>query len=237
MYLYSFSRFFGFDKVCLLGESGNKKIKAGDLLVFGNEYFFALGDKVVFSEQYERKDVVKAELVYKQFFTKSTLELLHWMVENYYTTYKSVIRLFVANDIQKLLEREWKLKAWSSKLKAVSEWQTLIVFPDLWTMTNEDSKMEKWKDGKMENEIVTLLSSDTEKQKDVHRWEIKKWMKSVILCTYAEIFQDYHNLKKIIFIDPHKRYYANQQDPRYKVGEVLAKLVELHWAELETVGV
>jgi len=41
-------------------------------------------------------------------------------------------------------------------------------------MTNEDSKMEKWKDGKMENEIVTLLSSDTEKQKDVHRWEIKK---------------------------------------------------------------
>jgi hypothetical protein len=32
------------------------------------------------------------------------------MVETYYTTYKSVVRLFFADDIQKLLEREAKLK-------------------------------------------------------------------------------------------------------------------------------
>lgn len=62
-------------------------------------------------------------------------------------------------------------------------------------------------------------------------------MKSVIICTYAEIFQDFNNLKKIIFIDPHKRYYAAQQDPRYKVGEVLAKLAELHGIEVKIVGV
>jgi hypothetical protein len=42
MYLYSFDRFFGFDKVCLLGDTGKKKIKAGDLLVFGNQYFLAI---------------------------------------------------------------------------------------------------------------------------------------------------------------------------------------------------
>ena len=41
------------------------------------------------------------------------------MVETYYTTYKSVVRLFVARDIEKLLEREGKLKAKSVKLKAV----------------------------------------------------------------------------------------------------------------------
>lgn len=60
-------------------------------------------------------------------------------------------------------------------------------------------------------------------------------MKSVIVCTYAEIFQDFNNLKKIIFVDPHKWYYAAQQDPRYKVGDVLAKMGELYGAEVKTI--
>jgi len=77
-------------------------------LVFGNQYFLAIGEALVFSEQYQHLDAVKAELVYKQFMTKSTLQLFHWMVENYYTTYKSVVRLFVTNAIEKLLERENK---------------------------------------------------------------------------------------------------------------------------------
>jgi len=48
VYLYSFDRFFGFDKVCILAEpittqtSHKKKAKAGDLLVFGNQYFLCL---------------------------------------------------------------------------------------------------------------------------------------------------------------------------------------------------
>lgn len=160
------------------------------------------------------------------------------MVDHHYTTYKSVVRLFFTPDIEKLLERESKLKNWKmEKLKHEKEGQTLIVFPDLRTMTNESGKIEKWKNGKMENEIVTLLSSNTQNQKDVHRWEIKKWIKSVIVCTYAEIFQDFHNVKKIIFVDPHKWYYASQQDPRYKVGEVIEEMKELYGAEVEIVWI
>ena len=169
------------------------------------------------------------------------LDLLHRMVETYYTTYKSVIRLFVTNAIEKLLEREGKLKAQGSKLKAVvqswgfslaTEGQTLIVFPDLRTMFNTTDEAFRESEG-----VAFLSATQTEKQKDVHRWEIKKWIKSVILCTYAEIFQDFHDLKKIIFIDPHKRYYANQQDPRYKVGDVLEEMKKLYWAELQIVWV
>ncbi|EKD24611.1 MAG: hypothetical protein ACD_80C00186G0001 [uncultured bacterium (gcode 4)] len=179
------------------------------------------------------------------------------MVETYFTTYKSVVRLFFADDIEKLLEREGKLRKARStreenwgKLRKIeknnfllaSEGQTLIVFPDLWTMFNtipsEDWNIETLKDWKIENSnMVTLLSMQTQNQKDVHRWEIKKWIKSVIVCTYAEIFQDFNDLKKIIFVDPHKRYYANQQDPRYKVGDVLEEMKRLYGAELEVLGV
>ncbi len=256
MYLYSFDRFFGIDKVCRMTNDSSedirwwkksRKVQPGDLLVFGNQYFLALGEKVVFLEQYEHLETVKAELVYKEFMTKPTLDLFHWMVETYYTTYKSVVRLFVTNNIEKLLERENKLsksaKNWQKVAeywqKIVEHWfslategQTLVVFPDLRTMFNSTSEQFR------ENQGVAFLSAtQTEKQKDVHRWEIKKGLKSVIICTYAEIFQDYHNLKKIIFVDPHKRYYANQQDPRYKVGEVLEEMKKLYGAELQILWV
>ena len=71
------------------------------------------------------------------------MELLHWMVETYYTTYKSVVKHFVTDELQKLLEREAKsVKSIKSKVHKVENFsisekgQTLIVFPDLWTMTN-----------------------------------------------------------------------------------------------------
>ena len=111
VYLYSFDRFFGFDKVCLLTETtSKKKVKAGDLLIFGNQYFLALGENLAFAEQYQHLTTTQAELVYKEFMTLPALKLFHWMVETYYTTYKSVVRLFFADDMEKLLEREAKLK-------------------------------------------------------------------------------------------------------------------------------
>jgi primosomal protein N' len=242
VYLYSFDRFFGFDKICLLAETTDKKkVKTGDLLVIGNQYFLCIWKNLAFAEQYQHLTTVQAELVYKWFLSLSTLKLFHWMVESYYTTYKSVVRLFVAHDIQKLLERENKLKAPSTKHKAVlnfwnfscaKEGQTLIVFPDIRTLFNTTDEIFRESDG-----VACLLAGNTEKQKDVHRWEIKKWLKSVILCTYAEIFQDFHNLKKIIFVDPHKWYYASQQDPRYKVGDVIEEMQKLYGAELEIVGI
>ena len=81
-------------------------------MIFGNQYFLAIGDTLVFPEQYTNVETVKrtnVETIYPKFFTKSNLNLLHRMVETYYTTYKSVMRLFVTNAIEKLLERENKL--------------------------------------------------------------------------------------------------------------------------------
>lgn len=227
-----------------MAETTNKKkMKAGDLLVFGNQYFLCIGETLAFAEQYQHLTTVQAELVYKDFLSLPALKLFHWMVATYYTTYKSVVRLFFADDIQKLLERESKLskiaKNWPKLTKIVQnifslaqEGQTLIVFPDLRTMFNTSDE-----NFRTDPAVAFLSSAQTQNQKDLHRWEIKKWIKSVIICTYAEIFQDFHALKKIIFIDPHKWYYASQQDPRYKVGDVLDEMKNLYGAEIEVIGV
>ncbi len=251
LYLYSFDRFFGSDKICIFDQSTSKrKIKPGDLLCIGNQYFLALWDSIAFPELSMNAEMLKwlnVEIIYPKFLTKPTLDLFHRMVATYYTTYKSVARLFFPDDIEKLLKFETQGQSKRWKVKSVTpssfslypfscsqEWQTLIVFPDLWTMFNTlpaerfNDETLKWWNGP----LAFLSATQTEKQKDVRRWEVKKWSISVILCTYAEIFQDFHDLKKIIFVDPHKRYYANQQDPRYKVWDVVEEMKRLYGAEL-----
>lgn len=211
-------------------------------MIFGNHYFLALGDTLSFSEQYEQLTSVPAVLTYKRFVSLTTIQFFHWMVEMYYTTYKSVARLFFADDIQKLLEREQKasVRATQKSHPLPSEFpfdlaqkgQTLIVFPDLWTIFARIAPSFREHPG-----VICLLSTQTQHQKDIAWWQIKTGSVSTILTTYAEVFQDFLDLKKIIFVDPHKRYYANQQDPRYKVAELLSYLAHLSSAELETVGI
>ena len=75
-----------------------------------------------------------------------------------------------------------------------------------------------------------MYSLDTQNKKDSNRWKIKTWEESLIVSTSSEIFQDYNNLKEIIFIEPQKWYYESQQDPRYKIETVIKKL----WEEYNT---
>jgi primosomal protein N' len=74
---------------------------------------------------------------------------------------------------------------------------------------------------------MNLYSTDTQNRKDQHRWEIKKSKTWIIVSTQSEIFQPFNNLWTIIFVDWYKRYYHNQQDPRYDIKEVVNKLKEL----------
>lgn len=247
MYLFSFDKFAWSDKVLKLsdGDQFSKGIKPGDLVKCGTDVFVVLGDEVSWPELYRYPYVPaqKFEVIKKWLLSKKTLALLHWMTFTYYSPYRSVMRYFISFERENLLERENKKKTdflspaqIEQITKAIgnipSSGQTLIVFPDLWTMFNTLPA------DLLESAAITFLnSSATQNQKDKYRRQIKKWIAQVIVCTHAEIFQDFADLKKIILIDPHKWYYANQQDPRYKTGAVLEKMKEIYWAELEIVGV
>ena len=119
MYLYSFTRFGGFDKVFKLSADGIKT-KTGDLLQLGSEFFLCLGEKVSFEELYINSSVLQnksLEVVYPKFLSIKSVQLLHWMVATYYTTYKSVVKLFISDEIENLLKRETKVKGKGEKVK------------------------------------------------------------------------------------------------------------------------
>jgi primosomal protein N' len=106
-------------------------------------------------------------------------------------------------------------------------WQVLIILPDLRTLHNLFS------DKLLEDKLVSFIySNSSQNQKDKSRRKIKNWNTVLIISTYWEIFQDFYNLQKIILVDPHKRYYSNQQDPRFKTQEVAKQMAEIHKAKL-----
>ena len=227
MYLYSFDKFAWPDKIFAITKWNTfcKKIKIWDLIKLGEDIFVCLGEDVSFAEQYVYFYTPKmdAVILHKWLLSEKAGKMIHRMVYTYYTTYKSVMKYFVSDEWEKLLEKESK---WKGKIE-----QTLIVYPDLRTIMNTIDEKEFAK-----KEVAFLNSTSSQWQKDKQRWAIKQWQVSLIYASPSEIFQDFHNLKKIILIDPHKWYYANQQDPRYKVGAVLEEMAKLYGATLEKVG-
>ena len=271
-YLYWFTKYAWSDKIWKISW----KLKAWDLFSFWDEYYLSLWDEISFFEQYVyeiREPEEKFKLIEKKLISKETIQFINYMTYERYCPYYNVMKYFLPQEIDKLIERKvWKKKVVSNG--SVSFWvewiklssflkegdhevvedfknpsvlrtspfkkgdtlgqdlnrQTLIVFPDLWTlinMTDDDFRKQPWVD--------TLLSTNTQNQKDKSWRNIKLWNTKVIFATHSEIFKNYNNLKKIIIVYPHKRYYANQQDPRYKTLSVVQKMSEIYCCKLDLI--
>lgn len=156
------------------------------------------------------------------FFDDAFLSLLHRMVLEWFSDYKAVMKYFVPLEISELLKRN------PEKEKIQKSEQNLYVFPDNRTRFNFLETHYK-----ADKTHLQLFSTDTEKKKNEHRRMIKKGIAKHIFVTQSEIFQPYQNLKKIYFIDSYKRYYHNQQNPRYSIETVIQKMKEIYTAEVE----
>jgi hypothetical protein len=232
MYLFSFKQFAWHDRVFL----SNLSIwKAGDLIQCGWDFLLNLWDEIAFPELIRTQFTPSSpyEVVYPKFFDEKFLALLHRMVYQRYSTYNNVLKYFVSFEIPQLLAREDKAK-WKNKklnLDKVSvpfdeSKQNLVIIPDNRSRENQLS------DFFFQDFITHLYSTDTQNRKDQNRREIKKSKTWIIVATQSEVFQPFNNLWTITLIDGYKRYYHNQQDPRYDISEVVKKMQELWDCEI-----
>jgi len=253
LYVFSFNRFAWFDRIFKINITKDFDVWLKKILVLGNlikyydDIFLCLWNEISFAEQYTYvydlyKDKIWFELLCDNFLTKKNISIVNRMVYERYSTYKSVLRYFVSFDIDGLMNK-WKIQKKKTKIQNneifIINWnfeisdnildgQQLIIFPDLWTLFNtvdESILNSKWN--------VFLNSNDTQNQKDKKRRMIKNWEIKNVFCTHWEMFQDRNDLKKIILIDPYKRYYENQQDPRYSVEKVVKKMWEVYLSQIE----
>lgn len=241
MYFYWFSNFIWFDKVFFSDFDFGAKI--WDILYDEEKtYYLCLGEDIAFTESYIDKKFALAncKILYKSILSEKSVNFLNWMVYYRYSSYKSVLKYFILEDIDFLMSKEIKTKKSDLKISTDREifeknwlsasllWQTLIVFPDLFNLFQTIPKDLLDQDG-----VILLASNDSLAQKTKKRWQVKSGKAKVIFATHSEVFQDYQDLKKIVWFDPNKWYYNNQQDPRYKIKEVLNYLSSLWWISVE----
>lgn len=169
-----------------------------------------------------------------------TLSLIHQLVYEYYTTYTNIIKLFIPSDISKLLAKS--AKATKSKPQyhpiiksdntlAISDQlqsgQQCIIMPDRWTIINY---RDEWS-----YDLKECIGSQHTSLQDIKwYWNLKCWLTSRIIATPAQCFWEFDQLTQIVVIDPHKRYYKSQQDPRYDIMRVAELMAHTYQCELIT---
>lgn len=237
MYFYHFSQYFWNDRVF---KTPSSEIKAWDLCknTYG-DICLCLGEEISFQELYNNISNQNLEVIIPRFFSNKTIDFLHWMVYQRYTTYYATMECFVGNDIHILLKHQIKTKKTLStsqryeiqdniikKTITNHTGQHLILFPDQRTL-------HQYKKDISEEKSVTILSSNNTsiKKAKVFR-EIKQWNISTLICTHSQIFQDWRSLTHITCVHPEKRYYKNQQDPRYHTKDVIEQLSTIHKATI-----
>lgn len=232
MYLFSFKQFIWHDRVF---QTSLKIWNPWDLIQCGWDFLLNLWDEIAFSELIRTQFTPTApfEVAYPKFFDEKFLALLHRMVYQRYSTYNNVMKYFVSFEISQLLARESKAKWQNKKLNLnnnslpLSETkQNLVIIPDNRSRENQLS------DFFSQDFVTHLYSTDTQNRKDQHRREVKKSKVWIIVATQSEVFQPFSNLWTITFVDWYKRYYHNQQDPRYEISAVVEKMQELWKCEI-----
>ena len=238
MYLYSFSQYIGQDRVFWC-ELPSKKVQAGGVLQSESDFFLVLGETVSFPELYQLRYPMQGEfhVAFPKLLSSPALELVHWMVYERYTTYKNTLKLFLDHEIQNLLAKAKRptskkyqpldFSIGKQRIRSEEQEQILIIFPDLRMFTNLIDQQAVGG--------LFLSALDTQARKNLNRWKIKQGEEQLIFCTGAEVFQDFKKLGQIFLVEPQKRYYASQQDPRYKLETVAKKIAELHGIPLQLI--
>lgn len=236
MFLALLGRYYGNDCIVRYTRAMDDHIKPGDLIIIGGNYALVLGDNVVRWCEYDLNEISR-HLAESSLLSPHTMEMIHRMVHERYSSYRKVLALRLTNDIESLLKRKPQAPSsssasWPHLIASWSSWtrsdnkkdgQQCLIFPDLWTIySTMPESIKKHKD------IIICASSMTEKQRNEARRAIKNDKKRIILSTPATFFHDWYQLTDIHIIDPHLRYYKNRQNPRYNVSSIVKKYIVYH---------
>lgn len=226
MFFYFFDRHHGHDRVA---QSKLEWVSAGDFLeIRWYGYVLSLGDDISRVEQYTQKVELwlpDAEilLLEPKLLSAYSLQVLHRFTHHRFCSYKKAIPLWIS-DPEELAKRK------TTKKKARKKWakpQALHIYPNLWSLSNHSSLYSK------QEWSVILHSQSTKKQKAEAFWSIKNGDVEALVCTYSQMFQDWHELDQITLYDQHTRYYKSQKDPRYHAVTAAQYIANIYSCQLD----
>lgn len=137
-------------------QSPAQTTQPGELIFDGERYYLNLGEEISRPEQgYTNHSITLVEKI-PSLCTLKTLEQIHRMVNEWFSSYNKVIPLFLGNDLRLLL----KYKPKTLRKQSISD-QKLIIFPSILSMQHYRNAHPEFE----ENIILTGSSTTVQKAK------------------------------------------------------------------------
>lgn len=94
--------------------------------------YLCLGDTLSFPDLYKKTPAytfIEPTIAMRSLLSAKTIEIIHWMVQQYFSSYKAVVQLYLSSDVTHIFSRKPK------KISLEDTEQICIIYPDLWSMT------------------------------------------------------------------------------------------------------
>lgn len=209
------------------------KSKPWDVVSYNGKYYLNLGEEISRPEQWSTTIHFDDASIIPVVCYPQTLTLLHWMVNEWFSSYNKCIPLFLWNDINLLLKHKKapskKQKAsqsdnWSLSLEAWS--QKLYIFPSVFSLTQFSTTIVS---PLYHDSIpIALTGSSTSLARAKAYRSLTHNTDQILLATHSQIFQNRYNLTDIIVIDEYSPLYQTYHDPRYNLDTVVQKMREIY---------
>lgn len=200
-------------------SSPEQKSNPGDLIFDGERYFLNLWDDISRPEQWYTNQTITISQKIPALCTQITLELIHRMVNERFSSYNKVIPLFFGSDINILLKYK---KVQPKNKERETKKQSLFLFPSILSIQHYLNQHPEREDS------ILLSGSSTTVQKAKAYRTLSTNTQQTLLCTHSQIFQNRNHLTEIHVMDPHSPYYHTFQEPRYTISTVIEKMRKLY---------
>lgn len=239
LYFYRFNQIRE-DQAIVSCDSTNTIFTPGILLQEWRDFLLCLGEEVSRPELISARYSFVDPKVIVQLCQDTTIDMIHWMVYERFSSYKDIIPLFFWSDIQLLLKHKLA-KQWVSKVvnQWVSEWvdsknnksklnipahqltssptyQTLHIFPSLFALTQFTHSLVH----QLTNSLMLSWQTTVVQRAKYYR-AIQSGQAQHIFATHSQIFRDWNNLQDIVLHDEYSSFYAVHAEPRYSVPKVV----------------
>lgn len=215
LYFYRFNQIRE-DQAVVSCDTIHNIFTPGVLLQEWRDFLLCLGEEVSRPELVSARYSFVDPKVIVQLCQDTTIDMIHQMVYEWFSSYKDVTPLFFWSDIELLL----KHKPIEQK-KNTTSWQILHIFPSLFALTQFVGFSEP------KDKALILSWQTTPVQRAKHYRAIQSGQIQHIFATHSQIFWDWYNLQEINFHDEYSPFYAVHAEPRYTVPMVVKKMKEM----------
>jgi hypothetical protein len=210
LYFYRFNQIRE-DQAIVSCDTNNNLFTAGALIQEWRDFLLCLGNDISRPELISARYSFVDPKIIVQLCQSSTIDMIHWMVYERFSSYKDVIPLFFWSDIELLL----KHKPTNNKSGAKS-WQILHIFPSLFALTQFTHSQAH-----QPTNSLMLSWQTTVVQRAKHYRAIQSGQVQYIFATHSQIFRDWNNLQEVILHDEYSPFYFVHAEPRYSVPRVV----------------